>query len=375
MEETLSVLPMKQLYRIDPIWIINNGSTLLKSNRDLSTYLSLCAPNRLKNWGLVDRTQTFKMPLNFQIRLPIKKISSVIQTYSDACNTRAKEIINLAELNDLKIYILWSGGVDSTAVLTSLLLNSSEDQQKRFVILLTQSSIKENLNYFNNFILGKLKYETAITYRTLLKSGHIIVNGECQDQLYMLFGDRLYTDDEIQVQATPDTFTKTFLEKPTFEKKLVEDYMYLAYQSAKSVGVELKEIWEYIWWILFCFVLQANDVRNFMFVDDPFDPELISQNIITFYSSSKFDQWAMQRVQNHKDLPPINKFYKKESKEYIFAFDKNKEYFDKKEKVNSGGVLQNTYQKKPIMDNLMKNVPVEFLMDYYNPDNFFSKYR
>jgi hypothetical protein len=367
---------MNKLLRIDPNWILNRDCDFVKSNKDLEIYLRLCAPNKHRNWGLIDRTGKFQMPLDFQIRLPITNISAELQTYSDACNSRAKEIIDLADQNDLKIYILWSGGVDSTAILTSMLLNSSADQRKRFIVLLTQQSIAENIDYFNNFIIGKLSYASAVNYKNIINIDNILVHGECQDQMYMIMGGRYYNEKEIDNIATTESFHETVLGNSKFDLEIVDAFMFMLRESARSVGVELEKIWEYHWWSTFCFGLQANDVRNFMFIDDVIlNPQLLSQNVITFYNSYKFDQFIMQRVQYNKGMPSINSFYKKESKEYIFAFDKNKEYFDKKVKVNSGGVLQSTFKKKSIMDNSFNDVPIERLMDYYNPNNYFSKYQ
>ena len=372
---------MKRLYKIDPKWVINQNLEFVKSNRDLEVYLNLSSPTTKKNWGLIDRTMTFQMPLNFEIRVPLTEISPRTQTYDDACNSRAIEIINLAEQLDLKIYVMWSGGVDSTTVLSSLLANSSIDQQKRFIILLSQPSIKENLNYFKNFILGKLTYESSVNFVDLLTSGDIIVHGECQDQLYMIQGGRYYTEEEVDIPVTPKSIKELILDNSYFDQSMIDDYIHLMKESAGSVGIELEKAWEYIWWNSFCFGIQSNDIRTFQFVEsDVLSPKLLSQNIITFFHTSKFDQWAMQRVQNNKDMPSINASYKKEAKEYIFAFDKNKEYFDKKKKVDSGGILHSgfkldRYSKKYIMDDSFNSVPIDKLQEYYNPNNYFSKYR
>jgi hypothetical protein len=381
MVNDLFSLSMKRLYKIDPKWVINQNLEFVKSNRDLEVYLNLSSPTTKKNWGLIDRTMTFQMPLNFEIRVPLTEISPRTQTYDDACNSRAIEIINLAEQLDLKIYVMWSGGVDSTTVLSSLLANSSIDQQKRFIILLSQPSIKENLNYFKNFILGKLTYESSVNFVDLLTSGDIIVHGECQDQLYMIQGGRYYTEEEVDIPVTPESIKELILDNSYFDQSMIDDYIHLMKESAGSVGIELEKAWEYIWWNSFCFGIQSNDIRTFQFVEsDVLSPKLLSQNIITFFHTSKFDQWAMQRVQNNKDMPSINASYKKESREYIFAFDKNKEYFDKKKKVDSGGILHSgfkldRYSKKYIMDDSFNSVPIDKLQEYYNPNNYFSKYR
>ena len=373
---------MKKLLKFETDKLVHcNEITDLKSKKDFEIYLSLCHAYNDFNSCLIDRTQTFEMPLKFQIRYPILMLQSNIQTYSDACDSRALEIIKLAEDKDLPIYFFWSGGVDSTVILTSFLSNGTTDQHDRFIVFLTQSSIKENPNFFKNFILGKLKYESPVNFlKTFSKQKAIFVHGECQDQMYATPGTKMNLSLELEDDATTSNLAKYIFRYPNEESSIIycQEYIHILKTSALSVGVILEKVCDFSWWRSFCFGIQHTDVRSLQLLnlkeDDQVDVELLNQNIITFFMSQKFDQFIMQRVQNNKDIS-ILKEYKKEAKEYIFAFDKDFDYFKNKNKIASGVSLLNSHDIPCVLDNSFKSVPLDKLIEYYNPNNCFSKYR
>ena len=377
---------MKKLFKMEPIYVSQNLSkTKLKSKKDFEVYLNLCnTPFASDIFSLCDRTQTFNMPLEHEIRLPITKILSDNQTYDDACDSRAKEIIAVAEQLDQQIHFMWSGGVDSTVILSSFIKNSSESQQKRFTVLLTQNSIRENPIFFKNYILEKLNYKSALNFIEIVNKGNsMIVHGECQDQIFGTGGGKMFMVNELEVLATTENIKKFIISDTAYSTELlneiINDFIYMLKCSAQSVGVDLDTIGEYLWWKSLCFGFQSMDVRYFQFhYDKSIDLKSSNQNIITFFMSQKFDQWVMQNVQYNKHIPSIQRIfkpYKREAKKYIFNFDKNQEYFDKKGKVNSGGMIASSLSKKYILDNSFESVPIDKLIEYYNPDNYFSKYR
>jgi hypothetical protein len=80
---------------------------------------------------------------------------------------------------------MFSGGIDSTLVVISLLKNATEEQKKRLVILLSEDSIIENTKFYEEFILGKLTVEPSLNFPYLLgKKDQIIVIGEHNDQVF-----------------------------------------------------------------------------------------------------------------------------------------------------------------------------------------------
>jgi hypothetical protein len=78
------------------------------------------------NISVVDRTEHIKMPFNFKLYdgFQIPNIDpNFNMSYEDCCNKRAVEIINLSRRLNKPIRVLYSGGIDSTLTLVSLIKN------------------------------------------------------------------------------------------------------------------------------------------------------------------------------------------------------------------------------------------------------------
>ena len=334
---------------------------------DLEIYLRYC---QLFYSNLADRTSTVEMPLNFKIHSPILPLKSNIQTYADAVDSKACEILEIAEKNDYKIYIMWSGGPDSTSILSSLLLNSTTAQKERFIVLLSQGSIKEHPNFFNRFILGKIKYQSSFQQLKKIQFDQaLLIHGECNDQLFgrpailnvIPFKDNI---------ADKTVFNKLY--KSNYKNEQMDEMWYDIYRmTSNSVGVELKTVGDFAWWTDFCFCFQYILLRIFYRSGDLPHFSKINDKFICFFDSDKFNQWSMQNMPGRQ----YNKLeYKKEVKEYILQFDNDLHYFETKTKIVSGVSIVSGINLKHILDDSMEDVDPTDLMAYYNPNSIFKKY-
>ena len=334
---------------------------------DLKMYLTYC---QLFSYNLIDRTSTVEMPLNFKIHSPILSLRSNIQTYADAVDSKACEILEIAEKNDYNIYIMWSGGPDSTAMLASLLLNSSANFKEKLIVLMSQGSIKEHPAFFNRFILGKIKYQSSFQSLGKIQFDRaLLVHGECNDQLFgrpTILNVIPFKDDI----ADKTVFNKLY--KSTYKNEQMDEMWYDIYRTtSNSVGVELKTVGDFAWWTDFCFCFQYILLRIFYRSGDLPDFKHINNKFICFFDSDKFNQWSMQNMPGRQ----YDKLeYKKEAKEYILQFDNDLDYFETKSKIVSGASIVSGINLKHILDDSMEDVSYVDLMEYYNPNSIFKKY-
>ena len=112
--------------------------------------------------------------------------NNIQQFLFNAVDKRGKEILDKA-YNDVKhIYLLWSGGIDSTAVLISFLKSISEEQKRMFHIIMSKRSIEEYKLFYDNYVDGKLdviwtdKQNYVDVYKMALNRGYT-VTGDCGD--------------------------------------------------------------------------------------------------------------------------------------------------------------------------------------------------
>src|SRR5215831_1311386 len=73
----------------------------------------------------VDRTDTIAFPVRTKSVFPLPEMRIMDRSYGEVCNERANELLLKADTLDVPIYLFWSGGVDSTVALISLLKNAA----------------------------------------------------------------------------------------------------------------------------------------------------------------------------------------------------------------------------------------------------------
>jgi hypothetical protein len=332
-----------------------------------------------------DRTDTIKFPLNFQILNKILPLSKQKISYADACDARAIEIMKKAESNDSRIFIMWSGGIDSTTIMSAFLRNTTCEQQQRITVFMSQNTIKENPRFFKKFVLGKLTYESSINFADRFSEENaIFVHGECNGQLY---GDmdefsnthfmnmpksnnKLLWQHHLTEAPTLELINSMWKYKE-FNPKVLEVVQHIVTNSAQSVGIELENLHQFAAWYKICFIVQYCQVRPIAFMSKKILDNTININnrVIAFFVSNDFDQWAMQRLITLREHCKIQRL---ESREYIKSFDGDIDYFENKQKVNSGGPLFNQLKIVHALDSEMNFVPKDQLSTYYSADNIFN---
>src|SRR5262245_10831333 len=91
----------------------------------------------------IDRTGTLRFPVKTKSLFPIPQMQPMDVSYETVCNARALELLTASDCLDLPLHVFWSGGVDSTTALVSLIKMATPAQRERLVVLLSEDSINE----------------------------------------------------------------------------------------------------------------------------------------------------------------------------------------------------------------------------------------
>lgn len=324
----------------------------------------------------VDRSGVIKFPVRTKSIFRLPEMRAFTENYEQVCNARARELIAQAEKLDLQLYAFWSGGVDSTCLLVSLLKQASPAQRQRILVLLTEESIREYPLFYEKFIRGKLRRNSAMMLPYILGSRALLVNGEHNDQL---FGSDI-------VPAMSQLFGLHVLHEPynralfvAFLTKLMKDanlalfYVRLFEQLAGRAPIPLKTNFERFWWINFTLKWQTVYMRVLSFVAER-NVKLLSKEYIencyaSFYNTENFQLWSL----NNRDKRIANgwRSYKWPAKQVIYEFTKDADYRDNKMKRGS---LQYVIARRVPFEfvdenfNFRQNVAAE---EFYQEDNSF----
>ncbi len=331
--------------------------------------------------NVMDRTGFFFKGINFDYT-PIPSVDlNFPKKINDIIDERAKEIADTYS----HIYVLWSGGVDSTTILTSIMQHIKTKDQ--VTVICSQSSIDEYPWFYNKFkedyrfiVLGFVDFYQALHDEISDKKNYIALHGHPADQLFtnqrwfILAGgnkdwrDLVYDDNfnfpryhnmpnydknhpYIKKYGTSRELDKE--DKKYFIEKM-EDHIY-------NFGIKIPNTYHFFWWLVFCFSYQNKSKRYYS------DYRTMFLNIQGFFDTDDFQKWCM-RVHLNDELVSVPAYdivetefkmkssggnakqYKKDFKEYIYKYTKDEEYRDNKPK-RQGMEVAYDWEKANIVKN------------------------
>lgn len=328
-----------------------------------------------KNINVMDRTNTIQIPLNYKI-LPNLKLPEFFEfkkEFGEICDARALQLINQAKSTNRKICIMYSGGIDSTTLLTSFFKNCTDKEIKdNVVVLLTNDSIRENPNFYYNYIIKKVDCVSSYKFPYYLGNDKFIfISGENADQLFGSQATSAFVLDK--------PFSNLFKPLNTMEGSILDwiksrdsnidaELMYLIFKRLSDMApIKIDTVYKFFWWINFTMKWQAVYTRILPFSKNLKDIKF-EENYTTFFATDDFQLWSMNNTDNFiKETANSAKWI---AKQYIYEYNKDQEYL-KKPKVGS---LTNMFRRKQMPLTIDENMNFSFEYpneQYYNLNNDF----
>lgn len=273
-----------------------------------------------------DRFNILNNLSNFQFALdradPIPTASK--KTFEEISDETASHLIQSS--NGGKIGVLWSGGVDSTCVVSALIRN--EVPKSQLEVIGTDEAIKES-RYFFDF-LKKNGYSVSITDnlpKTIgnLKDCAYLVSGAGGDQLCMHVIHRcdysLYNLPWMEgVRGLCE-----FVNLPLSDRSL-QYFEEIWKHYAKMFEVELRYFCEFVW--VYNFAIRFDFVRDreWLMIADREN----AKKYQPFFMGFDFQEWAVANSDKIKDYHQVldRYHYKMPFKEYTYSVVKNRECFE-----------------------------------------------
>ena len=250
--------------------------------------------------------------------------NSIQQFLFDAVDRRGKYLLDKAYKDFKHIYLLWSGGIDSTAAFVSFLKNISEEQKKMFHVVMSKRAIDEYKLFFEKYISGKFdivltnKENYVDVYKMALSNGYTIT-GDCGDQLY---GSHI-------MHTLPFWFMdyRDYLKTEIYPNENIDNLIGQFEETFNSYGLNIKRVHDFVWWMNFSckWDVVANSLKHLT--------QTNGENEIAFFDYKNFEIYAVNiphdiHVTEYRD-------YKKDMKKYIYDFTGDEEYYKTKMKVGS----------------------------------------
>jgi hypothetical protein len=264
--------------------------------------------------------------------------------------------------------IQWSGGIDSTVIMTSILRNIPPGDFKNIRVWCNNSSIYENPKFFLEHI--KPNFEIISDYETLAmlqddfifagESGYVLgiekhkIHAE-RSGFDDLGQDLLWADNRDQLVAYCDT-----VGWPSTSKHDFSNWLYNAMEeNIRSTGLPINTVSEWWWWLLFNHHCSSNLMQHIDHYCLKETHHKFLENFVPWFHSDLYQRWGIH------NLDKITKMQNKDiAKQYIHTVFKNEIYLNFKTKVISGSRPHyRVWFEHHSVDQRPRNWDIGFLQD------------
>ena len=268
-------------------------------------------------------------------------------TFSDITDLKTQQL--LVNKNNKKWLIFWSGGIDSTVPIVSILKILSQADRERVVIACNRHSVYENPHFFFKYIKPNFTLidSTNLYFTEELLNEYYIIDGELADNLYGNPLKRfLVTNNGSSIlknwRTDPDELINSLAnssKEMDNDKKFAIWFYEKIKENIESVDVPVENYYDFFWWCLFNYAWFDLTFRNLK--RTPSDISSATNCIANdtfWYGTNEYQLWAMNNRLGVRYGTNIGE-RKLASKKYIYEFDHNEYYFKFKTKTASTGRL------------------------------------
>jgi len=324
----------------------------------------------------VDTTDTIRMPVRMKNVFPLPALRPDPSSYEDVCNERARELLARSEKLNIPLYVSYSGGIDSTLTLVSLLKFATASQKKNITVFLSEDSITENPNFYRDHIRGQLSVRSSLLLSQFVGENVIIVNGELNDQV---FGSdiiasliNLHGPASMHEPYDPEKII-TLFDKSIQQKNISRSLVHTLERVKNASPVPIETNFDILWWFNFALKWQSVYFRSLASVS-PKHVHAITQPYLDlhyapFFATDHFRLWSMNN--RDKRIKETWDTYKWPSKEVIYDYNKDVEYRDHKLKNGSLSKIMWRNEAYNFIDDSLHFHTELPLNDYFVPENDF----
>jgi len=280
-----------------------------------------------------------------------------------------------ARTEDKNVYLMYSGGIDSTAALVSM-INTWGNDIERLHLLMSYRSITEfpeMWSVINKKFKGRI-INSIDRMDQYYNSGYIIT-GEHGDQIFgsdqllkanAFFGKQCIHDSWEKYIFT--LYKRQFKSKKYMENngKNLKEFIDLLRWTTEFCPFPIRSVFDWVWWVNFTNKWQLVKYRSLL-SEESLDLNEKFSKIINFYNSPSWQRWSLDN--HHLKIKDHILTYKYPAKEYIV----NKTGFDSylhKPKVGSLQHIWKNFTKPDGIDENFNKIDIERCLEFVNNDKF-----
>lgn len=282
-----------------------------------NTNFQPCITSPISIHSVIDRSNSIISTPLMKVYSPIGKLCNP-KSINEICYNTASTIVKKSKG---KIYVLWSGGIDSTLALIELMKITPLDS---IVVVLTDYSIAEYPWFYQKYIKNMeviiLDMYSSRQFSKFVKDGIIVSGNLLDEQFGSLLSEWLYANPDVAYMS--------------FDKMLstVDENSFNLYKLlANACPIQISNVKEFLWWFEYCLDYQNEEFRLLLE-----NSELrLDENIFNFGGGVEWNDYAVSTPMEIKCPPGAYSNFKIDLKKIIYEFTKDSEYLTNKVKVAS----------------------------------------
>ena len=295
------------------------------------------------------RTGTFNNPWNSvsQSEFAAPALAYTPDSFDDIANARAVELLDEARRTQRKLLVLWSGGIDSTFVLSSFIKNMSPEDRDLIVVCCNFTSILENTQFYVDHISNKLQcmdyQEFDLTPEFL--NTHIVIHGDPGDCLQgpsvpayarFILGGRHKQPWKNHIAELKQS-CQMHTSNPHYTEGFGDWFVDRVSNNLEEVAPEnVKTVADWWWWTYYNFKWEFSCQRPLYFSRRDPTTEFTQEQIADYARNTYFNttSWQMWSYTNLDRLIGLERnTHKHFARDYIFELDRNEIYYSTKIKT------------------------------------------
>jgi hypothetical protein len=277
-----------------------------------------------RTWPKFDYVNMFPMPTT---------LASTAPNFMDVSVARIKELTQ----HNQHVNVLWSGGIDSTFIMTLMIDLGIADElysQGRLTIGLNQDSIRENPVFYEKFI--KPRYINCVVQANHLlidpKENEVIITGEMADNLVGSLTMKSCVDyyNDFGVVHQPYGKSVDWLSRKLQKEEAKTALRNFIEQTVQNSPIEIISCHDLLWYLNFNFKWQAVNFRIVSHAKDEAIGNRLIKNLKHFFNTDDFQMWSL--MEGHYFEGTNWGDYKKVMKKQIYQVTSDLEYYKNKTK-------------------------------------------
>ncbi len=295
-------------------------------------------------------------------------------SFSEVSDTKALDFKRRINEHNERFAIMYSGGIDSTVIMTALLRNLSAEELKNVVVCTSMPAIVENPQFWKKYIWDKFQVIDSMTYKyhDLIEQGFTPVTADDGDCIHgTVFGLNVYHNWEANIGpklseesrqhiasimpgfSDPNVHYSEFKDlliaymaypanqkfpmvpiaepDPNFGRRLYDKFA----RNAETATVPINSLHDFFWWLIFNVKMLNCGVRGALYYNDRIAPEQAIHAVENWYLDPGYQHWSMVNNNNGEKIGHGAATYKKAARDYIWSFDHNDWYRAFKLKLES----------------------------------------